>query len=398
MRHPTPTPSTPATAARTPAVLAVLAGIVASAAPALAQTITVDGQRDAAYGAPAFVQFNTTRFGDNADPDPVLAGGSEIDAVYAHVADGRLYVLVTGNLETNFNKLVLFFDAQQGGQNRILGGQPGPLGAMGTAGDAPGLTFESGFNADYFLSVTTGHFNNDTPDNTEDDYIAVFGDAAILNTDGPEFDPFTGASLAYHASDGNTAAGGLVPFDGPGFQFPEEATGFPTTQYAPRRAAQRAAAGTAPTAADAGLIQIAVNNSNTAGVIGTGVAEQADMEAAAAVTTGIEISIALDELRAQGATPVNPIRIAGWIASGDFGYLSNQVFGGTPVGYDNIGAEVQGGVRHVDFNDIPGLQYITVGQTAPEPIEICEADLDGDNRATVNDLLLYLGRFRAGCN
>ena len=44
----------------------------------------------------------------------VASSGSEIDQVFAQVADGRLNVLITGNLESNFNKLNVFIDSNPG--------------------------------------------------------------------------------------------------------------------------------------------------------------------------------------------------------------------------------------------------------------------------------------------
>src|SRR5690606_22850689 len=54
-------------------------------------------------------------------PHPDIANGSEIDAVYGLVTDDRLYLMVTGNLQSNFNKLHLFFDIADGGQNTLRG-------------------------------------------------------------------------------------------------------------------------------------------------------------------------------------------------------------------------------------------------------------------------------------
>src|SRR5690242_12472978 len=70
--------------------------------------IVVDGVVDPTYGAPIVVQQNATGFGDNNDPSPATANGSEIDAAYGKVNNGRLYLMFTGNIETNFNKLEVF--------------------------------------------------------------------------------------------------------------------------------------------------------------------------------------------------------------------------------------------------------------------------------------------------
>ena len=78
-------------------------------APALAVPV-VDGTRDVEYGAPLAVQAVQTGFGD-ANP-PGSLGGSELDACYAKIAGGRLYLLLTGNHEPNFNKLDIFIDSR----------------------------------------------------------------------------------------------------------------------------------------------------------------------------------------------------------------------------------------------------------------------------------------------
>jgi len=59
--------------------------------------IVVDGSRDAAYGPPITVQTVETGFGDALPPGNT--DGNELDAAYATVAGGRLYILLTGNLQ-----------------------------------------------------------------------------------------------------------------------------------------------------------------------------------------------------------------------------------------------------------------------------------------------------------
>ena len=66
------------------------------AAPAAA--ITVDGTKDAGYGAALAIQTTQTQFGDNL---------SEMDAGYAVLDSGKLYLMLTGNIENNFS-LILF--------------------------------------------------------------------------------------------------------------------------------------------------------------------------------------------------------------------------------------------------------------------------------------------------
>ena len=148
--------------------LLMIAGLVLGmATTAMAQPV-VDGSLDAAgYGAALSTQNTRTQFGDASNPDALLAGGgSEIDQVFATISGGRLHVLVTGNLEDNFNKLTFFFDTNSStgvntldGDNLPLGLDSfccGGLGATGALQRMDGLGFDAGFKADYSLIVTQG--------------------------------------------------------------------------------------------------------------------------------------------------------------------------------------------------------------------------------------------------
>jgi hypothetical protein len=137
----------------------------------------VDGQLagDEAFYGPALSMQNTnTHFGNATNGDPRFANsGSEIDQVFATTRGGRLYVLIAGNLETNFNKLEVFIDSTPGGVNTIdgnalpggvdpfcCGGFPPPNGFNPTNSGAlqklHGLTFDTGFNADHYLTFSNG--------------------------------------------------------------------------------------------------------------------------------------------------------------------------------------------------------------------------------------------------
>jgi hypothetical protein len=137
-------------------------------AAATAQPV-IDGKADAGdgYGAALSVQNTNTAYGDATLGDPVNGGGgSEIDQVFGRVANGRLYVTVTGNLERNFNKMEVYIDSKAGGVNTITGSAlPTGVdafccGGIGTTSGAlqrmDGLTFDTGFDADYFLTFTNG--------------------------------------------------------------------------------------------------------------------------------------------------------------------------------------------------------------------------------------------------
>lgn len=133
----------------------------------LAQPV-IDGTADASYGPALSIQNTRTQYGDNDLGDLIAtrSGGSEIDQVFGTIRDGRLYVAITGNLENNFNKLQVFIDSTPGGVNTISGlNLPVAVdafccGGFGTTDGAlqrlDPLTFDAGFNADYYLTFTHG--------------------------------------------------------------------------------------------------------------------------------------------------------------------------------------------------------------------------------------------------
>ncbi len=203
-----------------------LAAVLFSSSAAFA--ITIDGVKDAGYGAALSVQTVETGFGDNF---------SEWNAGYGRIESGRLFLMLTGNLEANFNKLEIFIDSKAGGQNVFTS-----AGNDGTAA-MNGLVFDAGFTADYHLILRRGNGN------TFDVDFANLGAAT--------------------ASSYNNIFGGLM-------------TG----------------TGTTGTGVNANGIGVAYDNSNVAGVLGgTGAANQA---AALAVLTGLELSIDLADLGATG--------------------------------------------------------------------------------------------------
>lgn len=184
-----------------------------------------DGVRDAGYGAPIAVQTIETGFGDNA---------SEWNAAYTKIANGRLYLLFTGNLESNFNKLNIFIDSKSGGSTTFTSSGNDGSGVMN------GMTFDADFLPDYHLIGRRGMSQLDL-------------DIALLGTG--DF------SVHNNVFGGTTAGRGLT------------GTGAGNTQP----------------------IRVAYDGSNTAGIGGNGGAA-ADQTAAANVTTGFEISISLADL------------------------------------------------------------------------------------------------------
>jgi hypothetical protein len=111
--------------------------------------IELEGAVDAEY-ALATVQAVQTGFGDNF---------SELDAAYILERGGRLFLVLTGNLEYNFNRLEIFFDTKGGGEN-VLTATPDydeDLGAGNWSSNSlVGLKFDAAFTADYHLVASWG--------------------------------------------------------------------------------------------------------------------------------------------------------------------------------------------------------------------------------------------------
>ncbi len=297
----------------------VVAGLFVNSA-AQAQ-ITIDGTKDAGYGTAVAVQTVQTEFG-NADG---VAGGSELDAAYVTIEGGNLNLLLTGNLESNFNKLNIFIDSIAGGQNVI--GPDTANGGVNPTNDNwaqahSGLTFDTGFEPDFLV-------------------IARNGDAG-----GPRFD-FDFNSVG---NDG-TVESSLDIFGG-------------------------AFEGSA-TAVGASGLSVAFDNSNIAGVAGGTLA--ADAAAAEAVTTGLEFSIPLSALGnpAAGST----IQIAAHINGSNHDFLSNQILGGLAAPQGNLGGDgaamFTGDLAGVDFNQFAGDQFFSIAVPGGGTL-LGDFDNDGD--------------------
>ncbi|MEM9080075.1 MAG: PEP-CTERM sorting domain-containing protein [Verrucomicrobiota bacterium] len=264
--------------------------------------ILVDGTLDSDYGSALATQSVETQFGDSAGG---FSGGGELDAAYARVQGGRLFVMLTGNIEPNFNKVSIFIDSKAGGENTLVS-QDYDFGNV--ANNLAGLTFDSGFAADYHLFGRWGggafELEFVDRDNGSTTPTVFEGDAS------------TGSGTAVQSG---TISGTTIDF------------GF--------------------------------NNNNSAGVAGGTAA--ADQIAAAAVTTGLEFSIDLADL----GSPTGDIRIFAGYGNGDHNFWSNQILGGLPADTGNLGGDGAGGFTGnsggVDFNNYGGDQFFTV--TVPEP-------------------------------
>lgn len=283
---------------RQPRVASCCLVALLAAMPALALPI-IDGVRDVEYGAARAVQTVETQFGDNF---------SELNAAYASCVDGRLSLMMTGNLEANFNRIDIFIDSKAGGQSVF------DSSGNANAQNMDGLVFDAGFTADYHV---TAHRGNDAGNPT---FNLDFADLGAQTASGYQ-DIMAGSGV-----DGTGATG---------------------------------------TGVNGSSILVGYDNSNVAGVGGsTGAANQA---AALAVTTGLELGIALADLGYDG---LRPIRVMVGINNSDHNYWSNQFLGGLAAPQGNLGGDGAGnftGEGAIDFTTFAGNQYFVACAGAPPP-------------------------------
>jgi len=151
---------------RSPVRLATLLLATVTLARPVSAAPTVDGRLDPEYGAPLVTQSTQTSFVDANpafSPDPVrYADGSELDALHGIIGDGMLHLFVAGNLGfccptmyTHQEELDLFIDSRAGGQH-TLRADNAAVGWFGgtTLNGLAGLTFDAGFEADFWLGCT----------------------------------------------------------------------------------------------------------------------------------------------------------------------------------------------------------------------------------------------------
>jgi hypothetical protein len=224
--------------------------------------------------------------------------------------------MLTGNIEANFNKLEIFIDSKAGGQSVF------DSSGNDNAQRMDGLAFDAGFTADYHIIFRRGN------DSGNDKVDLDFANLGAQSASG-YFDIMTGGGL-----DGTGSTG---------------------------------------TGVNASPISVGYDNSNTLGV--TGGTGAADQTAAAAVSTGLELSIALSDLGYVGG----PINVMVGQNGGGHDFWSNQFLGGLPQDLMNQGAPNTGTGTHnlggdglgnftgegaIDFTLLAGDQFFTI---IPEP-------------------------------
>ena len=322
-----------------------------------AQSPTVDGLLDAAfYGAPIAVQNTPTAFGNATNAHTRFAvGGSELDAAYARVSDGYLFLFIAGNLETagqglswptgNKSKLDLFVDCIPGGQNSLRGDNVdvdgGALSNMGHLDPAnDGLKFDSGFEADFYLS-----FNNYT------EVIPWFGP--------PNVEAWRG--ILYYAT---------LPTGGGG------------TAQTLGLAQDSSHTAFTPTFTFTNGVMLGFNNSNTSGVWGTGHASESDTSLASNVATGLELAIPVEFFAATNGALNDTTRIAAFVNDVNHRFLSNQVLG--PMGQASGGYGNLGDPRLFNFAESysPGNQFFATANPYPSARAMLAPDLGADGTLT----------------
>lgn len=276
--------------------------------PALALPI-VDGTRDAEYGTAKAVQTVQTQFADSTGG---TSAGSEWNAAYATCDSGRLTLMLTGNLEANFNTVEIFIDSKAGGQSVFDSSGNDSTSAM------DGFVFDAGFTADYHLFVRRGT-------NVGDTFDLEFADLGAQSASS-YLDFLTGGGLEGTGSTG--------------------------------------------TGVNASSINVGFSNANAAGV--TGGTGAADTAAAEAVTTGLEISIAFSDL----GYVSGPLRVLVGQNNSQHNYWSNQFLGGLPPPQINLGGDGLGGFTGegaIDLTAFGGDQFFVAcnlaapGSAVPVP-------------------------------
>jgi hypothetical protein len=241
-------------------------------------------------------QHVQTDFGDSHLGLSDHANGSELDGAQALIQNGALWLLLAGNLESNFNKLEVFIDCAPGGQNRLRGDNSSVdfngLNRMGDDGSGNGLRFDAGFEPDYWIGLSGG-------DDGGGEY-RLYANYAQLQTDGGGAGSYLGKARA--ARDG-VLTGGSNPFG----------------------------------------IRVNIDNSNIAGLTG-GCGADAGGDS---VTTGVQLTIPLAAL----GNPTGCIRVCAFINGSSHDYVSNQVIGPLAAGTCNLGEP-----RAVNLAILPGDQ------------------------------------------
>ena len=430
---------------KNPPTTAVLIASLFAVAPAMGQTI--DGSLvgdESFYGAALSTQNTSSGFGNATNGDAAQAvGGSEINQVFGVVSGGMLHILITGNLESNFNKLDLFIDTgAAGGVNSIDGANlPGLVDPFFTGGFEPpfgtntdgngalqnlnGLTFDTGFNANHYLSFANGNETVNLADSAGTQFWALTAHYADLSNGTSGATAALGMQLSGQGLPNVQRASGDGLMDTPtlpsdvGSMLGPALTGLAQGELIDR--AYVLGDGGATNESGDGIIApelefaldvvagedddpfdmnadsnrnmnniinmlMALDNSNTLGVdFGNDGTLSGDPTTA---TTGLEFAIPLSAL----GNPTGDISIVAFINNGDHNYASNQ-FAGDGIQLANLGGDGSGGqpgdLAGIDLSAIAGNQFVTITQSGGT----LDGDLNGDGFVGIEDLDLLLANW-----
>ncbi|MFV2070939.1 MAG: PEP-CTERM sorting domain-containing protein, partial [Pirellulales bacterium] len=220
----------------------------------------------------------------------------------------------------------------------VDGFSTGGINGTGALHQMAGLTFDTDFEADYYLTYSNGE---ETASNGEKSWAITPHFTKIdklVSAGGTVPDPPAGEATG--ALGGTTDAQGIDQNLGGALEDAANNNGDLFDVFW----SDRATANTID-------LRFAIDNSNTEGVGGVG-GQPADQEAAAAVPTGAELSIPLDVI---GSPETGRIRMSLFINGTGHDFVSNQVIGGLPETFGNLA-----GPASVDFSQNEGDQFVTM--------------------------------------
>jgi hypothetical protein len=297
--------------------------------------ITVNGTLDPAFGSALSYAQVPTSADDSTTTDPndvpAYGNGSEIDAAYATIQNDinnipTLYLFFAGNINTtNGDNFDVFIQTGTGGSNppaRLSGdASPGKYDRLVHLGSNRGLTFDNGFNPNYFFTMQA--FGSNPTDSVNQDFN-IYSNYANINTGASGY--LGNSKPTIGTLTGSTSMGVEATYD----------------------------------------------DSNTAGVTGTSVPSQS---ALAAITTGVEFSIPLSDITEAGQT-LSTIEFTALITDTGGDNVYNQVTGlesgfpgSSPGDSSSLGDPTY--ATGTNFNNDAGLQYLSISVPAvPEPLSI----------------------------
>ncbi len=296
--------------------------------------IAIDGVADTDYGSAISTQaLGTTAF-DSTSIDGV-ANGSELDAAYGFVSNGVLFLTIGGNFNATGNSvpydtLHVFFRSDDGGDGNIL-----PTFDNGGFGNRrnnmTGMTFDTGFNPNYWIYINTG--SDGVGSN-----VTMYVDYVVVCSNCP--DAFLGS---------------VMPTNSP----PNVLTNIYFGN----------------------VMQFAMDNSNTGGVTSTACTTNlqgaAQSVAASAVRSGIEMAIPLATI----GSPTGSVRVCAFLTEQTMASIYNQALGPFDggAGYcQDYGGNNLTATSGFDFNAYPGLHSF---QFTVPPCEVFKVNPTSDSFA-----------------